>query len=153
MKMKTSDIEELLLKSGNRAYQAGPLNEETEENTQYGRLPKAYVTDGIFVKPAKEDMKVKVNYTDIVWIEAENNNCHIHLSAGAFLTVRHNIMTLMEMLPKRWFVKVNRSEIVNISRVYKICGNMLSVDGSSRSFSVSKSNRGYVFSCFKELSR
>ena len=71
--MKTSDIEELLLKSGKSAYQAGPLNEETEENTQYGRLPKAYVTDGIFVKPAKEDMKLKVNYTDIVWIEAENN--------------------------------------------------------------------------------
>ena len=82
--MKTSDIEELLLKSGKSAYQAGPLNEETEENTQYGRLPKAYVTDGIFVKPAKEDMKVKVNYTDIVWIEAENNNCRFIRSSGVY---------------------------------------------------------------------
>lgn len=153
MEMKTSDIEKLLLKSGKSAYQVGPLNEEMEENTKYGRLPKAYVTDGIFVKPAKENMMLKVNYTDIVWIEAENNNCHIHLSAGPYLTVGYNIMTLMEMLPKRWFVKVNRSEIVNISRVYKICGNMLSVDGCSRSFSVSQSNRDYVFSCFKELSK
>ena len=153
MKMKASDIEELFLKKGNRVYRTGPMNEEMEENTKYGRLPKAYVTDGIFVKPAKEAIKVKVNYTDIVWVEADNNNCHIHLSAGPFLTVGYNIMTLMEMLPKRWFVKINRSEIVNISRVYKICGNMLYMDGSSRTFSVSKSNRNYVFSCFKELSK
>lgn len=113
----------------------------------------AYVTDGIFVKPINEEVRIKINYADIVWVEAENNYSHIHLSVGSFVSVGYNIMSLEKMLPGQWFVRVNRSEIVNICRVYKYCGNLLYLEGSNHQFTVSKSNRGYVFSCFRELSK
>lgn len=120
---------------------------------QNGRVPVAYVTDGFFVKPIGESMKIKVCFTDIVWIEAERAYSHIHLAAGRHVSVAHNIQRLEVRLPDKFFVRISRSEIINIKRVCKYCGNTLYLEGCSKSFAVGKSFRDYIFSCFDELEK
>lgn len=148
--MNIREIEQELSKKG--AYARGTMDEIRKEAAE-NRQPHAYVSNGIFVRPINEDVRIRINYADIVWVEADNHNCHIHLSIGSYVSVGYNIMLLEKMLPGRWFVKINRSEIVNINRVYKYCGNLLYMDRCSRPFTVSKSNRRYVFSCFKEIGK
>lgn len=120
---------------------------------QDGRLPVAYVTDGFFVKPIGDNMKVKVCFADIVWIEAERAYSHIHLAVGKHISVAHNILRLEVRLPDKFFVRISRSEIINIKRVCKYCGNALYLEGCSKSFTVGKGFRDYIFSCFDELEK
>lgn len=126
---------------------------ELKEENSKGTMPIAYVTDGFFVKPVGENMRVKICYTDIVWVEAENSYSHLHLVTGKFISVAHNIQRIDVRLPKKFFVRVSRSEIINIRRVWKYCGNTLYLDGSNRSFTVGKNFRNYIFSCFNELEK
>lgn len=125
-------------------------------NHWFGRkenLPAPCVDDGFFVKPANEETRIKICYSDIVWIEAENNYSHIHLASGNYMSVAHNIQNLEDHLPPDIFVRINRSEVVNIYRVYKYSGNLLHVTGTNVGLSVSRSNRDRVFSRFRELSK
>ncbi len=116
-------------------------------------LPVAFVTDGFFVKPVGENIRVKVCYTDIVWVEAENTYSHIHLTSGKRVSVAHNIQRINLILPDMFFVRVSRSEIINIRKVWRYCGNTLYLYGCNRPFTVGKSFRGYTFSCFRELEK
>lgn len=138
--MSIYEIEQKLRKRG--ACTGPPMADSQKEPAGAGH-PRAYVADGIFVKPINEEVRIKIHYADIVWVEADNNSCHIHLSVGSFVSVGYNIMSLEKMLPGQWFVRVNRSEIVNICQVYKFCGNTLYLEGSNHLFTVSKSNRGF----------
>jgi len=112
-------------------------------------LPVGYVTDGFFVK--HEDMSVKVSYRDIVWVEAGGNYSHIHFKSNPRITVVHNLGRLEEMLPKRYFTRINKSEIVNLHLVDRFCGNMLYIN--KRSYTIAPAYRDYVFSCFNILTR
>lgn len=116
-------------------------------------LPVAFVTDGFFVKPIGENIRIKICYADIVWIEAENTYSHIHLASGKRVSVAHNIQRVELILPEVFFVRVSRSEIVNIRRVWRYCGNTLYLYGCNRPITVGKNFRGYTFSCFKELEK
>lgn len=117
------------------------------------KRPAAYVTDGFFVKPFGKDMRIKICYADIVWVEADNNHSHIHLTTGTHVSVSYNILRLEVLLPIDRFVRVSRSEIVNIHRVNKYCGNTLYVEGCTRPFTVGRNFREYIFSCFEELEK
>lgn len=125
-----------------------PASRETEMLMEAG-LPAGYVTDGFFVKQG--EMMVKISYSEIVWVEAGGNYSHIHFRDRAHITVVHNIGRVAEMLPKRYFTRINKSEIVNLHYVNKFCGNLIYISG--KSFAVASNYREYVFSCFNMLVR
>lgn len=125
------------------------LTEVETDNTH----PTAYVMDGFFVKPMGNDMRIKLRYSEIVWVEAENNYSHIHTTKGKFISVTCNIQHVMDALPKSLFIRINRSEIINIYRIIKYYGNTLYLDGSTKSFVVSKSFRDQIFTCFNEVKK
>lgn len=112
-------------------------------------LPIGYVTDGFFIKHG--DMLVKVSYRDIVWVEAGGNYSHIHFKSNPHITVVHHLGRLEEMLPKKYFTRINKSEIVNLYLVDRFCGNMLYIN--KRSYTIAPAYREYVFSCFNILTR
>lgn len=114
-------------------------------------LPPSFVTDGFFVKPKDQDMRIKIYYKEIVWIESQCNYSHIHLKDKSCITVIFNLGKVEKILPIRYFVRVNRCEIINIHYVDRICGNMLRI--GKHSFTVNESAYSYVFSCFNELSK
>lgn len=113
--------------------------------------PVSFISDGVFVKPIDNDVKIKINYDDIVWVEAENSHSHIHLKASSYVSVAHNIHSIELILPRHSFVRISRSEVINITLVHKRCGNILYLRGCPHLFTVTKAYRDYVFSCFAEL--
>jgi len=112
-------------------------------------LPMSYVTDGFFVR--HDDMTVKIQYGDIVWVEAGGNYSHIHCRDKSRITVVHNLGRLEEMLPQRYFTRINKSEIVNLHLVDRFCGNLIYIN--KRAYTVAANCREYVFSCFSVLLR
>lgn len=123
--------------------------ENEVKSLKEANLPVSYITDGFFFR--QNDMMVKVQYSDIVWVEAGGNYSHIHLKTGGHITVVHHLGRLEEMLPERYFTRINKSEIVNLHLVDRFCGNLIYVQ--NRSFTVAGNYREYVFSCFNVLIR
>lgn len=122
------------------------------ENDIKDGLPAACVLDGFFVKPIGEYMRIKLRYAEIIWIEAENNYSHIHRSKG-HISVSFNIQHVMDILPKNLFMRINRSEIVNMYHISKYYGNTIYLDDCTKSFVVGKTFREQVFKCFYELKK
>lgn len=112
-------------------------------------LPLAIVIDGFFVKPVNEDELVKVRYDEIMWIEAEKSYTHFHLVSNKTVTITVNIGRVEDVLPSRTFVRVSRSEIVNIHLVDGIKGRTLRIHG--RRTQISAKYYTYVMSCLPYL--
>ena len=72
------------------------------------------LSDCIFVR--HNDKMVKVNISDILYIEAERNYCRIYSSNREYLLVS-TLKDMDEKLPNRHFLRVHRSFIVNISKI------------------------------------
>ncbi|WP_339895308.1 LytTR family transcriptional regulator DNA-binding domain-containing protein [uncultured Algibacter sp.] len=75
------------------------------------------LSDCIFVR--HHEKMVRVNITDILYIEAERNYCRIHSKNKEYLLA----MTLKDMddkLPNLHFLRVHRSFIVNLSHIDEI---------------------------------
>jgi len=72
------------------------------------------LNDCIFVR--HQDRMVKVNIKDILYIEAERNYCRIYSSNREYLLVS-TLKDMDEKLPKRHFLRVHRSFIVNIAQI------------------------------------
>lgn len=115
------------------------------------KSPVIKVNDGFFAKPLNEDYHIKVYYDEIIWVEAISNYSYIHFKKTKTMSLAYNIGRVEKLLLTETFVRINRSEIINIHLVDKYCGNMVSIAGHG--FTVSPSCRQYVFSCFLELRR
>lgn len=94
---------------------SGKTNQDTEVKTQKEEVE--ILDDCIFVRHLNS--MVKVNITDILYIEAERNYCRIFSNNKEYLLV----MTLKEMdkkLPPKYFLRIHRSYIINISQLKEI---------------------------------
>jgi len=61
-----------------------------------------------------------VDPKEIVWVEAENNYCAIHLASAKRLLVRETLSSLEERLGTSSVVRVNRSALVNGEQVQEL---------------------------------
>lgn len=111
------------------------------------------VRNGFFVKPLYNDYKVKVKFDDIIWVEADNNHSHIHLCGNHPLTVCAGLNMVEEALPSDRFIRISRSEIINIDSVDRYCGNILHLEGCNHQFFVTDKHREKVFSYLTELTK
>ena len=75
------------------------------------------LSDCIFVR--SHDKMVKVNITDILYIEAERNYCKIHCKDKEHLLVL-TLKDIEEKLSSQHFLRIHRSFIVNISHIDEI---------------------------------
>lgn len=75
------------------------------------------LSDCIFVR--HHEKMVKVIIKDILYIEAERNYCRIHTNEKQYLLVT-TLKDMDEKLPKKHFIRVHRSFIVNVSQIQEI---------------------------------
>ncbi|MFI3331506.1 MAG: LytTR family DNA-binding domain-containing protein [Rikenellaceae bacterium] len=71
--------------------------------------------DYIFVR--SELRSVKVNFSDILYIESKREYLDIHIVTGAIITTHGSLSSFEDKLPKDKFLKVHRSFIVNLSQI------------------------------------
>lgn len=87
----------------------------------------------------------KVNFGDILWLEADSNYTVIHTRDEKF-TYSSVLKNFEEKLPQDDFVRVHRSYIVNLSNITGFEGNMLLI--GEKQIPVNKSCRNLVFKRF-----
>lgn len=75
------------------------------------------LSDCIFVR--HHEKMVKVIIKDILYIEAERNYCRIHTNEKQYLLAT-TLKDMDEKLPKKHFIRVHRSFIVNVSQIQEI---------------------------------
>lgn len=106
---------------------------------------KAYADSVFAVRPLHERHHAIIRYEDIAWIEAENNNSHIHLCGRAIVTIPQNIGTVYGFLQDSpyadLFFRVNRSEVVNIRLLEEYEGHLLKLRSHAHRLTVSDSFR------------
>ena len=77
----------------------------------------------IFFKADKKIYKYYLN--DILFIEGSGNYIKVHTQKDKPLMVLDKLTNFFEKLPKKQFLRVHKSFIINISHIIKIEGNML----------------------------
>jgi len=86
------------------------LNNKDENNT------------GVYVRQG--DSFVKINWTDILYIEGMQNYLKIHFK-DKVLTIHQTMTSIEEMLPKDSFFRIHKSFLINISHIELInCGRI-----------------------------
>jgi DNA-binding LytR/AlgR family response regulator len=100
----------------------------------------------LFLK--KDTHYEKVEFADILWLEADSNYTYIYTESGKF-TYSTVLKNFEEKLPGKTFVRVHRSYIVNICSITGFEGNMLLI--GKKQIPVSKSLREEVFRRFKVI--
>lgn len=63
---------------------------------------------------------VRVPLTEVQWLEADSNYCHLHTLSGRKYTARASLGELHERLPQTLFVRVHRSAIVRLAAIESI---------------------------------
>ena len=97
----------------------------------------------------RKDFQFKrVDFNDIFWLEAESNYTMFYTRKGNFMysTV---LKSFEDKLPKKLFIRVHRSFIVNIENITGFEGNILFI-GEKR-IPVSKASREIIFNLFKVM--
>ena len=80
------------------------------------------------VKPEKR--WVKVGFDDILWVRALGNESIVFLTGERSLKVSHRLWRIEEMLTKYSnFVRINRTEIINVDAVGSFERNCYYIDG------------------------
>lgn len=102
---------ERFMKASNKAYDYFKANQEP--TTQY-----------LFVKA---DSKLeKVNFSDILFVEAMENYVGIYLS-GKKLITHSTLKAIQEKLPVQDFLQPHKSYLINLNHINSIEGNMLHI--------------------------
>jgi two-component system, LytTR family, response regulator len=83
---------------------------------------------------------------DIVWVEAANNYCNLHLAGSKRLLIRETLSSIEKRLGSSTFVRVNRSALVHLDQVQELqseaYGDYMVVLRSGTRLPLSRSLRG-----------
>lgn len=77
--------------------------------------------DSIFIRT--QDYFRKVEFYNILYVEANGSYCIFHLQTGSKLTVSYTLTEATQHLSEFFFIRVHRSFIINIKHVSGFIGN------------------------------
>ncbi|MGC4130127.1 MAG: LytTR family DNA-binding domain-containing protein [Bergeyella sp.] len=88
-------------------------------------IPKDSASDTLFIRA---DYKLhKINFQDILFVEALDDYIKIHLSDGTKITTRMTMKNIQETLPSSHFVRVHRSFILSIKNIRQITNKTIKI--------------------------
>ena len=97
-------------------------DDELLEYVEDSRQSPYVVKNGFFVKT--DEKWEKVRYVEILWVRAFENGSVVFLTDGKSLMVNHRLWRIEEILQDHAnFVRINRSEIVNLNAIDGFEGN------------------------------
>lgn len=90
-----------------------------------GSEKELQLKDSFFLKEGYS--LIKFNLNEVLSLESDRNYITVYLSNGKHL-IRETLQSLLEILPKN-FIRINRSVIINIDKIYKVVGNRVYING------------------------
>lgn len=101
---------------------------KAEERLTYGRLTSAgRSADYIFIK--QDTRLVRMNLTDLVFIQAERDFCSLYLQSGKKLLIGMHLKLIEDLLPDKPFMRIHRSYIINLDKINVVKGNVIETGG------------------------
>ena len=88
---------------------------DNQNKTPSGATPSNVVNDFVFLKDGKHFHKVR--YSEISYIESDNNYTSVYFSTKKKLMVRSPFTEFLDTLPASMFTRVQRSYAVNITKI------------------------------------
>ncbi len=85
-----------------------------------GRTFDMYIRQG--------DSFLRINWEDILFVESMQNYLKLHFTGKTFV-IHQTMASLEEILPKDFFFRIHNSYLVNVSKIDKINGGRLFIDG------------------------
>jgi DNA-binding LytR/AlgR family response regulator len=104
--------------------------------------------DYLFVKTESKGKLVKINLTDIDFIESMKNYVAIH-RGGQKTLVYTSMKELEERLPKKQFIRVHKSFIIPISRITGIEGNLVRLKNVSSEILIGENYKAELMEIIK----
>lgn len=104
----------------------GAPSTATEKNL-INFLENIYSSNGFFVK--KDAKFVRVNFKDILYIEAMDNYVILKITGGEQYVLHSSMKDIESRVPQLTFARVHRSYIVQIEKVQSIEENILVIEG------------------------
>ncbi len=71
---------------------------------------------------------IKFHLKEVLCLESDRNYITIYLVNNGKHLIRETLQSISEILPKN-FLRINRSVIINIDKLYKVVGNRVYIDG------------------------
>lgn len=85
---------------------------------------RRFSEDSVFVRV--KDQYKRIEFSDILYIEANGNNSTIHLQ-GTKLLVSYSLTEIESFLPHSIFLRIHRSYIINKQHISTLTGNTITV--------------------------
>lgn len=104
------------------------------------KAAKSTLKDRIFVR--NHDKMIKISLNDIHYIEADRNYCKVYSRNKKYLLVS-TLKEVNDKLTNKYFLRIHRSYIVNISHIDEIGSNHVVI--SSHALPLSKNMRAELF--------
>ncbi len=104
------------------------VQETSTDKNLFNFLENIYANNSFFVK--KDSRFVKVNFQDILWIEALDNYVIIKTSSKEQFILHSSMKDIESKLPQLNFARVHRSYIVQIEKINALEENACIVDGN-----------------------
>lgn len=122
--------EKMSVKGKDEEYIPAPDEQQAKESPQDFARREMLTAQKFFM--VKEDKKlVKVNISDIVFVEGMKDYVKIHLP-NHFLVTHITMTKISELLPAPQFIRINRSFIVQFSYIKLIEGNLVETSNGKK---------------------
>jgi DNA-binding LytR/AlgR family response regulator len=102
------------------------VNKTMEQRRSPQNAEATASSDFMFVKA--DNKLVKVNFGDILFVEAMKDYLRIYLRDGKKVIVHHTMKKMEETLPSDRFIRVHKSFIASLQAIKSISGNMVEVE-------------------------
>ena len=104
------------------------VQETSTDKNLFNFLENIYANNSFFVK--KDSRFVKVNFQDILWIEALDNYVIIKTSSKEQFILHSSMKDIESKLPQLNFARVHRSYIVQLEKINALEENACIIDGN-----------------------
>jgi len=104
------------------------VQETSADKNLFNFLENIYANNSFFVK--KDSRFVKVNFQDIMWIEALDNYVIIKTSSKEQFILHSSMKDIESKLPQLNFARVHRSYIVQLEKISALEENACIIDGN-----------------------
>lgn len=104
------------------------VQESSADKNLFNFLENIYANNSFFVK--KDSRFVKVNFQDILWIEALDNYVIIKTSSKEQFILHSSMKDIESKLPQLNFARVHRSYIVQLEKITALEENACIIDGN-----------------------